>query len=138
MTAHLPDPVQQILADKAYGHVITFNRDHTPQLTMVWMDADGGEAVFNTADGRVKVRNLRRDPRIVVSVQHPHEPQSYVILHGRATIAEAGADEHIDRLAQRFLGVERYPFRQPGEKRLVVRITTERLGGFAPGMQPWR
>jgi PPOX class probable F420-dependent enzyme len=137
MALNLPEPVRKLLTDKAYGHVITFNADGSPQLTMVWMDAEGNQALYNTADGRIKVKNLRRDPRIIVSVQNRNDPQSYVRLTGKATITDQGADEHIDRMAKRFLGMDKYPWRAPGEKRLLVRIDVDKIGGFGPQMQPW-
>jgi PPOX class probable F420-dependent enzyme len=137
MPITLPESVKKLLEDKAYGHVVTFNQSGRPQITMVWMDVDGNEAVFNTAEGRKKPQNLRRDPRIIISVQNRNEPQSYIAIHGTASMTEAGADAHIDKLAKRFLGVDKYPFRQPGEKRLIVRVKADRLGGFAPKMQPW-
>ena len=104
---------------------------------MVWVDADGDELLFNTAEGRLKPRNLRRDPRVIVSVQDRNDPQAYLLVHGKASITEDGADAHIDKLAKRFLGADKYPYRQPGEKRLLVRVSVDRLGGFAPKMQPW-
>jgi PPOX class probable F420-dependent enzyme len=137
MPVALPQSVKRILQDKAYGHVVTFNPDGKPQLTMVWMDVDGDEVLFNTADGRLKPKNLRRDPRVIVSVQDRNDPQSYMVFHGRASVTEAGADDHIDKLAQRFLGADKYPFRRPGERRLVVRIRVDRIGGYGPKMQPW-
>ena len=137
MPIALPQSVKRLLQDKAYGHVVTFNAQGTPQLTMVWMDVDGNEVLFNTAEGRHKTQNLRRDPRIKVSVQDRNDPQAYAVFHGTARVTEAGADEHIDKLAQRFLGADKYPFRQPGEKRLVMRIAVDRIGGFGPKMQPW-
>jgi PPOX class probable F420-dependent enzyme len=137
MPSPLPESVKKVLEDKAYGHVATFNPNGRPQLTMVWMDVDGNEALFNTAEGRKKVQNLRRDPRIMISVQNRSEPQSYVVLDGTATLTETGADPHIDKLAKRFLGLDKYPYRQPGEKRLIVRVRVDRLGGLSPKMQPW-
>lgn len=137
MAIALPQSVKKILQDKAYGHVVTFNADGKPQLTMVWADVDGDEVLFNTAEGRLKPKNLRRDPRIIVSVQDRNDPQSYMVFHGKASVTEAGADEHIDRLAKRFLGADKYPFRRPGETRLVVRIKVARIGGYGPKMQPW-
>jgi len=104
---------------------------------MVWVDVDGDEVVFNTAEGRLKPKNLGRDPRIVVSVQDRNDPQSYMVFHGTARLTEAGADAHIDKLAKRFLGADKYPFRQPGEKRLMVRVKPDRIGGYGPKMQPW-
>jgi PPOX class probable F420-dependent enzyme len=137
MPVTLPPSVKKLLLEKAYGHVVTFNAQGKPQLTMVWMDVDGDEVIFNTAEGRNKPRNLRRDPRIIVSVQDRNDPQAYAVFHGTARITETGADDHIDKLAKRFLNADKYPFRRPGEKRLIVRISVERIGGFAPKMQPW-
>jgi len=137
MAIALPQSVKKIMQDKAYGHVITFNAGGKPQLTMVWMDVEGDEVLFNTAEGRVKPKNLRRDPRVVISVQDRNDPQSYMVFHGKASVTEAGADAHIDKLAKRFLGADKYPFRQPGEKRLIVRVKVDRIGGYGPKMQPW-
>jgi PPOX class probable F420-dependent enzyme len=137
MPKALPQPVKKILEDKAYGHVITFDESGKPQVTMVWMDVDGDEVLFNTAEGRLKPKNLRRDPRVIISVQDRNDPQSYVVFHGKATVTEAGADPHIDKLAKRFLGADKYPFRRPGEKRLIVRVKPDRFGGYGPKMQAW-
>jgi len=137
MAIALPQSVKKILQDKAYGHVITFNADGKPQFTMVWMDVEGDEVLFNTAEGRLKPKNLRRDHRVIISVQDRNDPQSYMVFHGKASVTEAGADEQIDKLAKRFLGVDKYPFRRPGEKRLIVRVKVDRIGGYGPKMQPW-
>lgn len=137
MAIALPQSVKKIMQDKAYGHVVTFNADGKPQVTMVWMDVEGDEVLFNTADGRLKPKNLRRDPRAIISVQDRNDPQSYMVFHGKASVTEAGADQHIDKLAKRFLGADKYPFRRPGEKRLVVRVKVDRIGGYGPKMQPW-
>src|SRR5688500_8616896 len=122
MPVTLPQSGKTLLSDKAFGHVVTLISDGKPQATLVWMDVDGDEVLFNTADGRKKPQNLRQDPRIIVSVQSRSDPQAYAVFHGKARVTEAGADEHIDKLAKRFLGADKYPFRQPGEKRLLVRI----------------
>ena len=138
MAIKLPESVKKVLQDKAYGHVVTRDASGRPQVTMVWTDVDGDEVLFNTAEGRVKLQNLRKDPRIVISVQDRNNPQAYLTIHGTANVTEAGADAHIDKLAKRFLGADKYPFRQPGEKRLIVRVKADRIGGFAPQMQPWK
>lgn len=138
MAIKLPESAKKVLQDKAYGHVVTFGAGGRPQVTMVWLDVEGDEVLFNTAEGRMKPRNLRSDPRVIISVQDRNEPQAYMVIHGTATVTEAGADAHIDKLAKRFLGVDKYPFRQPGEKRLIVRVKVDRIGGFAPKMQPWK
>ena len=137
MPIPLPQSVKKLLQDKAYGHVVTFNTQGHPQLTMVWTDVDGDEVLFNTSEGRRKSRNLRRDPRIIVSVQDRNDPQAYAVFHGKGRVTETGADAHIDKLAKRFLGTDKYPFRQPGEKRLIVRISVDRISGFGPKMKPW-
>jgi len=137
MPIALPQSVKRILQDKAYGHVITFDAAGKPQVTMVWIDVDGDEVVFNTAEGRLKPKNLRQTPRTIISVQDQNDPQSYMVFHGTASVTEAGADQHIDKLAKRFLGADKYPFRRPGEKRLLVRVKVDRIGGYGPKMQPW-
>ncbi|HMB32467.1 MAG TPA: PPOX class F420-dependent oxidoreductase [Methylomirabilota bacterium] len=138
MAIKLPESARKMLQDKAYGHVVTSAPNGRPQATMVWVDAEGDEVLFNTAEGREKARNLRRDPRVVISIQDRNNPQAYLLVHGTASVAETGADAHIDKLAKRFLGVDKYPYRQPGEKRLLIRVRVDRLGGFAPGMKPWQ
>ena len=92
MPIALSEPVRTLLNDKAYGHVVTFTAGGQPRLTMVWMDVDGDEVLFNTAEGRRKLQDLRRDPRVIVSVQDRNDPQSYAVFHGKArTITEEGA-----------------------------------------------
>jgi PPOX class probable F420-dependent enzyme len=137
MAVKIPQSLKKILEDKAYGHVVTFNAQGNPELTMVWIDVEGDEVLFNTAEGRRKPGNIRRDPRVIVSVQDRNNPQAYAVFHGKGRVTDAGADEHIDKLAKRFLGADKYPFRQPGEKRVVVRIAVDRIGGMAPNYQSW-
>ena len=137
MPLALPQPLRTLLGDKAYGHVVTLTAKGQPRLTMVWMDGDGDEVLFNTAEGRKKLEDLRRDPRVVVSVQDHNSPQIYAVFHGKArTITEDGAHAHIDKLAKRFLGVDKYPG-PATEKRLIVRISVDRIGGIGPGYKPW-
>jgi len=130
MAVKIPQALKKTLEDKAYGHVVTFNPAGRPELTMVWMDVDGDELLFNTAEGRRKPDNIRRNPRVIVSVQDRNNPQTYAVFHGKARVTDAGADAHIDKLAKRFLGVEKYPYRQPNEKRVIVRIDVERISGY--------
>ena len=138
MAITLPEPVKKILQDKTHGHIITFNPKGTLQVTLVWLDVDGDDVVFNTAEGRVKPRNLRNNARIVISAQDPNNPRSYMVFYGKATVTEAGADEHIDKLAMKFMGVDTYPFRKPGEVRLIVRTAVDRIGGHDDTMTPWQ
>ena len=137
MPIKIPQSLRKMVEDKAYGHVVTFNAQGKPELTMVCMDVEGDELLFNTAQGRRKPENIRRDPRVIVSVQDRNNPQAYAVFHGKGRVTETGADEHIDKLAKRFLGADKYPFRQPTEKRLIVRIAVDRIGGMAPSYQSW-
>lgn len=136
MPIALPQPVRTLLEDKTYGHVVTLNAKGQPRLTMVWMDVDGDEVLFNTAEGRQKTQDLRRDPRVIVSVQDRNNPQAYAVFHGKARITEEGARAHIDKLAKRFLGVDKYPG-PPTETRVLVRISVDRISGVGPGYKSW-
>ena len=136
MPIALPKPLKTLLEDKAYGHVATLTAKGQPRVTMVWMDVDGDEVLFNTAEGRNKIKDLRRDPRVTVSVQDPKAPQAYAVFHGMARITEEGARAHIDKLTKRFLGVDKYPG-PPTEKRLIVRISVDRISGVGPGYTSW-
>ena len=133
----LPQSVKDLLENKAYGHIVTVKPNGTPQITMVWMDVDGDTPQFNTAEGREKPANLRNNPNIIVTVQSKDDPQAYAAIYGKAIVTTEGADAQIDKLAKRFLGQDKYPFRQPGEVRVLVKIDVEKIRGAGPGMKPW-
>ena len=138
MPVSIPPMLRNILQDKAYAHVITRNANGSSQVSMTWCDAEGDEVLINTNDARTKILNLKRDPRVTVSVQDRNNPQSYAVFYGRAkAIADDVNNAHIDKLAKRFLGLDKYVSRVPGEKRVVIRISVNKIGGFAPGYQPW-
>lgn len=100
----------------------------SPHVTPVWVDVDGHDVVINTAEGRVKARNLARSAKVAVSVVDPADPYRVVAFQGTvADITTDGADDHIDQLARKYLGVDTYPMRQPGEVRIKVRIRPERV-----------
>jgi len=116
---------------KAFAHLATVGADGVPQSTPVWCDFDGTHIRINTARGRVKDRNLQRNPRVAVSVLDPDNPYRYVQVRGRVTeMTEQGADAHIDGLAKKYLGQDRYPYRQPGEVRVTVKILPEKIQGM--------
>lgn len=117
-----------LLNEPVIANVATVDGDGSPHLTPVWVDVEGEDVVINTAEGRVKTRNLRRSAKVAVSVVDPKDPYRVVALQGSvADITTDDADAHIDRLARKYLGVDSYPMRQPGEQRIKVRIRPERI-----------
>lgn len=125
------DRYRDLLDKKAFAHLATVGPDGAPQVTPVWFDFDGTHVRINTARGRVKDRNLRSDGRVALSILDPDNAYRYVQVRGRvASMTEDGADAHIDALARKYLGQDRYPFRQPGEVRVMVRIVPERVQGM--------
>jgi PPOX class probable F420-dependent enzyme len=122
---------RDILDKKAFAHVATVGRDGAPQITPVWIDFDGRHVRFNTARGRIKERNLRANPKVALAVQDPDNPYRYVQIRGRVVdVTEQAADAHIDALAKKYIGQDRYPWRRPGEVRLIVKILPERVQGM--------
>ena len=99
---------------------------------MVWIDVHNGMPSFNTNTRRAKARNLRRDPRVIVSIQNPENPQQYALLRGTATVSEQDGVAQINKLAKKYLGADQYPNFQPGEVRVSVDIALERVGGSGP------
>ena len=109
------------------GVVTTLARDGSPQSTVVWVDVDDEGVSINTAHGRVKPRNLARDPRMSLVVVDPEDPYRWIKVNGTGTLVDEGADEQIDRLSKKYTGRDVYASRQPGEQRVTVRITQERI-----------
>jgi PPOX class probable F420-dependent enzyme len=131
--AEIPVEARHLLEEKAFAHVATLMEDGSPQVSPVWIDREDDAVVFNTAAGRLKDRNLRRDPRVAISITDAENPYENLLIRGRAVeITEHDADEHIDRLAKRYLDADEYPYRQPGEVRLKVRVLPERVS-HTPG-----
>jgi PPOX class probable F420-dependent enzyme len=126
---HLTDDQVALLREKVLAHVATTMPDGSPQVTPTWVDTDGEAVLFNTAKGRIKHRNLVRDPRVAISVTDKANDYRAVVIRGRAEFVDEGADAHIDRMAKKYLGVDRYPRRQEGEQRVIVRVVPERIIG---------
>jgi PPOX class probable F420-dependent enzyme len=129
--AAIPDKYKDLFEKKAFASLATVGADGTPQVTPVWVDYDGTHVRFNTAKGRVKQRNLDRNPKVALAIQDPENPYRYLQVRGRvAEKTEAGADAHIDALAKKYLGQDRYPYRQPGEVRVMFKIAPEHVQGM--------
>ena len=126
MAATIPQQYLDLFHKKAFAHLATIMPDGRPQVTPVWCDFDGTFVQINSAKGRVKDRNMRRDPRVTLAIQDPDNPYRYLEVRGRVVeITEEGADAHIDGLAKKYLGVDKYPNRREGEVRVIYKIQPE-------------
>ena len=125
--ATLDDKAQKFLEQPFVGTVTTLRDDGSPHSTIVWVDTNTGEVSFNTATGRAKEKHLRRDPRVSLLVVDPENTYRWVAVSGTAELTTDGADGQIDRLAKKYLGQDEYPWRNPEEERITVRITPEHV-----------
>ncbi len=124
LIAMIPESYLDLFSGKkAFASLATVMPDGSPQVTPVWFDYEGGKIRVNTARGRVKNRNMTQNARVALDVMDPENPYRHVQIRGRvASVSEEGADAHIDSLAKKYLGQEKYPFRQPGEVRVIFTI----------------
>ena len=128
MAATIPEQYKDLFSKIAFAHLATLMPDGTPQVTPVWFDFDGSYIRVNSAKGRVKDRNMRREKRVALSVQDPDSPYRSLAVQGEISeITEDGADAHIDSLAKKYLGKDKYPFRQPGEVRVIYKIRANKV-----------
>lgn len=127
--AGLSDKARKLFTDPNYLFVGTVNPDGSPQVTPVWTDLEDGRIRFNTAVGRVKERNLRRDPRVGMSITARDNPWDKVDVRGQVVdfIEGEEADAHIDDLSEKYTGQRPYPWRTPDERRVTVVIEPERV-----------
>jgi PPOX class probable F420-dependent enzyme len=131
MSQVIPDKYADLFEKQAFGNLGTLMRDGSPQVTPVWVDYDGQYVRFNSALGRVKDKNIRRDPRVAISLQDPQNPYRYIEVRGRVVeITQNGADDHINKLAKKYLGKDVYPFRQPGEVRVLYKVKPEKVSSM--------
>jgi len=122
----LDDDIKKILRGPNFAHLGTVNADGTAQVNPVWIDVEGDRPVFNTAVGRRKERNLRRDPRVTLEVLDPEDPYGYVEIVGTAELTEEGAEDHIDALSRKYTGRD-YQWRRPGQRRIKVYVTPTKV-----------
>ncbi len=128
----LSPALRALLEKQTFGHVITMNRDGSPQVTLVWVEVRDGMPSFNTNQTRQKGRNLARDPRVMMSVQDPDNPREYALIEGTAKVSTDTAIDQINRLAGKYTGTAQYPNFQPGEVRITVDIEVARVTGRGP------
>ena len=135
MTGHsqLSLDVIKLLEDKNLAFVATLMEDGSPQITPTWIVLFDGLIIINTAKGRVKQKNLSRDNRVAVSIVDHRNPYNMVTIRGKVIEQmEKGADEHIDKMAKKYLGVDKYPFRTEKEKRVLLKILPEKVFHMLP------
>jgi PPOX class probable F420-dependent enzyme len=133
----LPESARAVLESDGLAHLVTVNPDGSPQVTIVWVGLDGDDIVSAHLREQQKLRNIRRDPRVAVSIETPNTSpmglREYLVVHGRAAIEEGGGPELLQELAHTYLGPEvvfpPMPDPPPG---FCLRITVERVGGIGP------
>jgi len=131
MAAAIPDQYQDLLQKKAFAHLGTVMKDGSPQVTPIWFDYDGTHIRINSAAGRWKDKNMRSRPQVALSILDPDNPYRYIQLRGKVVaVTKEGADAHIDSLAKKYLDQDKYPFRQPGEERVMYKIEVERVSAM--------
>ena len=128
MVAKIPENFIDLIQQPAFANLATLMKDGSPHVTPVWFDYDGEYVRINSAKGRVKDRNMRNNPRVALSIMDPKNPYRYLEIRGRVTeITEEGADQHIDRLAKKYLNVDSYPHRSAAEVRVLYKVTPEHV-----------
>ena len=125
----ITEPIAKLIEEKNFAFISTLMKDGSPQVTPTWIDIENRSILLiNTAEGRLKHKNVSRDPRVAVSVIEHNNPYHMVAIRGRVVEqTNTGADENIDKLAKKYLGVEKYPFRSPEEKRILLKIKPEKV-----------
>ena len=124
----IPESHADILDKPSFAHFATLMSDGSPHTAPVWLDTDEGYLVINSAEGRLKDRNVRRDPRVAISLTDPENPYRSLAIRGRVVkITNEGADDHIDRMAKKYMGVDTYPYRTPSEARVLYYIEPEKV-----------
>ena len=124
----IPETYRDLFNKRAFASLATVMPNGDIQVTPVWVDAENGNVIFNSARGRVKDKNVRRDPRVTLTLIDPDNPYRYMEIRGRVfDFTEQGADKHIDKMAKKYLGVDKYPYAKPGEVRVLYRVKPEKV-----------
>jgi PPOX class probable F420-dependent enzyme len=119
----LPDSVKKLIEAKSYANFATLMRDGSPHVTQTWVDHEGDIVLINTPEGTQKHKNVMRDPRVALDIVDPGNPFNLAVVRGRVIeVTSEGAQEHIDRMAMKYQGKEKYEARQPGQRRVLIRI----------------
>ena len=124
----LPDPVKSLIEGKVFANVATLMKDGSPHVTQTWIDHEGDLVVINTFEGSQKHKNVLRDPRVALDVCDPTNPYNMAAIRGRVReVTFKGAEEHVDKMAKKYLGQDKYPMRRPGQKRVLIKVEATRV-----------
>jgi len=127
-TNSIPQKYMDLFEKRAFANLATLMPDGSPQVTPVWIDYDGSHILVNSAQGRQKDLNLKRDGRVALSILDPDDPYRYLQVRGKVIeITLEGADAHIDKMAYKYLGKDKYPYRREGEVRVLYKIHPEHV-----------
>lgn len=120
--------IEKLLLGKNFASFATLMDDGSPHVAPTWIDYDGKNILVNTAAGRIKEKNVKKDKRVALSIPNEANPYEMVTIRGTVDeITEKNADAHIDKLAKRYLGLDKYPFRSPTEKRIIIKISPRKV-----------
>ena len=124
----ITEPIAKLLQDSNFAFLSTLMSDGSPQVTPTWIDVEDDVVLINTAEGRIKHKNISRDPRVAISIVERNNPYNMATIRGKVIgQTNQDADEHIDKLAKKYLGVDRYPGRSPNEKRIILKVKPEKI-----------
>lgn len=128
MAKIIPEQYLDLFDKKTFANLATVMPDGSPQVTPVWVDFDGSHIIVNSARGRQKDRNMKRNRTVAIALSDPENPYRYLEVRGRVSeITEEGASEHIDKMAMKYLGLEKYPNRKPGEVRVLYKVEPQHV-----------
>jgi PPOX class probable F420-dependent enzyme len=131
MASVLNQQQQDLILGKNFANVATVGEDGSPQVTPVWIDWDGTHILMNTEQKRAKTKHLERDPRVAIAISNSENPYQYIEIRGRVVeLTTDGAAEHIDKMALKYMGKEKYPFHRPGDVRVIAKIEPTKVMGM--------
>lgn len=125
--------VAKLLEGKNFASFATLMDDGSPHVAPTWVDYESGMILINTATGRIKEKNVKKDPRVALSIFDQENPYHMVSIRGKVVeMTTNGADAHIDKLAKRYLGIDKYPLRDPTERRIILKIRADKIHDQEP------
>ena len=130
INGNLDDPnIRKLFESKNFVFLSSLMKDGSPQVTPMWVDIENGYILVNTAIGRIKQKNISRDPRVALAIAEQNNPYDMVTIRGEVIeqITGVSAEEHIDKLAKKYIGRDKFPNRSPGEERIILKIKPERI-----------